>query len=230
MPTARLYLHLAAPFAAFRTPEAGAYRTTAPTAHYTALYGLLCNLAGVELRTEDSRGQVVLREDGPVLRLAVGEVAAGAGTSTLYQQLHAYPVGNGPEVKAAAARCHGQKPWVTPVRREVLVDWRALVAVEAEADFLMALRAGLRGEVAHRYGLPFAGSNQHLLDVAEEVAEGQPARWYTRLQRGERRAGVCRLTTRAQRDDYSHNTWLLVAPEEEARPVPPEGAWVVQPA
>ncbi len=220
----RLYLHIQAPFAAFRGMQAGVYRSTMPTIPPSAAFGLLLNLAGIEMRGEDV-GTTLIRDDVPRLRLAIGTVC-DAGVSTLYQQLHSYPVGNsGKELKE---KTFGSKYWIAPVRREVLTDLDAVVAVESDdAELLDRVQRGLRGELdAVRYGLPFAGDNNFLFDRIEVVSPAPPVLWYSRFAEAAPVVGSVRLTVGIDRSDASRTTSALLAPTAEKSSEPPEAAWL----
>ena len=175
------------------------------------------------------RGKVpasLTRSGLPAMRLALG-VPEGEGpprVSSLYQQLHNYPVGAS---GMPAALSKGTKNNITPVRREVLCDVRAAVAVECDADLTDRLRRGLRGGTTGRtYGLPFLGDNNFLLDRLEE-SPPRPARWYERVDPADRpRADTARLTVRVDRADMSGTVSHLFAPQTEAAAEPPPGAWV----
>src|SRR4051794_31375692 len=156
-----LCLYVQAPFAACRTFTAGWYRPTATFLTPSAAYGLLLNLAGIEmrLREEDAgypaKGGVpatLIRDGLPAVRLAVGAAAPAPGgepvpsdqafprPQTVYQQLHNYPVGNSGGERAATT--YGNKFNITPVRRELLTDLRVVVAVDGNPELEGAVRAG----------------------------------------------------------------------------------------
>lgn len=224
----RLYLRVSAPFAAYRGMQAGVYRTTAPMMPPSAALGLVLNLAGVEMRDAAAAPNQVIRADVPRLRLALGALSAEPPVvGTLYQQLHGYPVGSsGKELRAAT---HGAKYWIAPVRREILVGFRALIGVESEDPGLLSrVRRGLRGELEdERYGLPFAGDNNLLFDRIDVLDVPEPARWYTPVTAdGAVRSGACRLTVGIDRADSSRTTLALLAPSVDAAPEPPEEAWL----
>src|SRR6476619_6346494 len=98
-----LRLYLEAPFAACRTFTAGWYRPTATFLTPSAAYGLLLNVAGIDsrLREEDPghNGSVpasLMQTGLPSVRLALGAPKGDRPylrVSTVYQQLHNYPVG-----------------------------------------------------------------------------------------------------------------------------------------
>lgn len=229
-----LHLRIDAPFAACRPFVAGWYRPTAAFLTHSAVYGLLLNVAGVESRLweheagHDGRAPASLTRPGlPRMRLAVGLPAGAAPprVQTVFQQLHNYPVGT--DAGMPEAMSMGRKNNITPVRRELLCDVRAVAAVECDADFAAAFRRGLAGgNNAGRYGLPFLGDNNFLLDRLEEVAP-RPSCWYEKVDAaGRPREGTARLTVRVDRADMSRTVSHLFAPAAEADQDVPAAAWV----
>jgi CRISPR-associated protein Cas5t len=224
----RFWLHVRAPFAAYRAMQAGVYRTTLPVVPHSAAYGLVMNLAAIETRDPTPAPTTLMRGDVPRIRLAVGACGA-AEVSTLYQQLHGYPVGSsGKELKA---RTHGAKYWIAPVRRELLVGLDMVIGVDADADLRERVRRGLAGDLpGERYGLPFAGDNNLLFDRIDLLDTAPAARWYARLSADDApRRGSCRLTVGIDRADSSRTTSVLCAPTAESTTEPPESAWVWTP-
>jgi CRISPR-associated protein Cas5t len=219
--TMRLHLRVRAPFAAFRPFQAGSYRSTWPVMPPSAAYGLVLNLAGIEMR-EPGDATTRIRADAPRARIAVGIVRA-AEVASLYHQLHSYPVGT--SGKELAERTYGAKYWIAPVRREILVGYDGVVAVDGPSEILDRVAAGLAGRLDEpRYGLPFAGDNNFLFD---EIAIARvPALWYARIdgQPGPVR-GSTRLSIGIDREDNSKTTLGLFAPGSSATEEPPEGAW-----
>ena len=234
-----LSIAVEAPFAAFRPMMAGWHRSTAGFLGHSAAYGLVLNVAGVESRLMEHEpghpGGVpasVSRPDLPRFELAVG-LAAGAeppGVGSLFQQLHNYSVGNNAGIRPEFAL--GRKNNIAPVRREFLIDLRAIVVVRADDDFIEVIRRGLRGERNdRRYGLPFLGDNNFLLDRIEEIekAEETTARWFCLVgaDRGGRpQAGTTRLITFVDRLSPVGSRSALFAPTESATPQPPSSAFV----
>jgi CRISPR-associated protein Cas5t len=196
----------------------------------SAAYGLVLNLAGIEMRAPTPRVTTLIRDDVPKLRIAIG-VVSPAERGSLYQQLHSYPVGN--SGKELAARTHGAKYWIVPVRREMLIGFDAIIGVRSEEDGLFdRVRRGLRGELGEpRYGLPFAGDNNFLFDRIDVVDESSAAiLWYTRIQPNDPpRKGSCRLTVGINRADNSKTISFLYGPSQEASPSPPDTAWTWTP-
>jgi CRISPR-associated protein Cas5t len=210
------WLSIRAPFAAFRGFQAGVYRGTSPVMPPSAAYGLVLNLAGIEMRASLTGVTTLIRPDLPRLRLAIG-LHKPTERASLYQQLHSYPVGN--SGKDLAQLTHGAKFWITPVRREVLVDYEGVIGVQTPDESLREqVMKGLRGEPeAHRYGLPFAGDNNYLFDRIELV-DDQPEDilWYARFQADQKpRKGTCRLTIGIDRADNSKTIGYIYAPTSD---------------
>jgi CRISPR-associated protein Cas5t len=212
------WLRIQAPFAAFRGFQAGVYRSTSAVMPPSAAYGLVLNLAGIEMRGASDKAITLIRPDVPRLRIAVGMVKASERNS-LYQQLHGYRVGTDEKTKTMAALTKGAKYQIVPVRREVLVDYEGVIGVQtSDEDLREQVERGLRGTIEKaRYGLPFAGDNNYLFDkieLANERPEG--VRWYTRFQADkEPHRGTCRLTVGIDRADNSKTTSFIYVPSSE---------------
>jgi len=231
-----LWLRIRAPFAAFRGFQAGVYRATAPIMPPSTAFGLVLNLAGIEMRDSTNRQTTLIRSDLPCLKLAIGlpckELPTGevvpeteSETCTLYQQLHSYPVGA--SGKELAARTHGAKYWIVPVRREFLVGLDIVLGIQAKEQLLQQIKQGLRGELKQpRYGLPFAGDNNFLFDRIDVLDKTPPTLWYVQMQPDDPpMGGSYRLTVGIDRADNSKTTSFLYAPiTEPTQDVPPE-AW-----
>lgn len=225
-----MWLRVRAPFAAFRGFQAGVYRATSPVMPPSTAYGLILNLAGIEMRGLMTGVTTEIRDGLPSLRIAVGAIS-WPELSTIYQQLHSYPVGA--SGKELSARTHGAKFWITPVRREILTGYDGMIGVKTEnADLLGQVKRGLRGELdSPRYGLPFAGDNNLLIDRIDVVDQPPPTRWYTRIQPDDPpRKGSCRLTVGIHRTDNSRTSTLLCAPLAVGQSLPPEAAWTWTPS
>lgn len=235
-----LWLRIRAPFAAFRGFQAGVYRATAPVMPPSTAFGLVLNLAGIEMRDSTNRPTTLIRADLPYLRLAIGlpckELPTGelvqeteSEICTLYQQLHSYPVGA--SGKELATRTHGAKYWIVPVRREFLVGLDMVLGVKAGTQLLQKIQQGLRGELEQpRYGLPFAGDNNFLFDRIDILDEVPPTLWYAQMQPDDPpMRGSYRLTVGIDRADNSKTTSYLYAPIDEPTNEPPETAWTWTP-
>jgi len=200
----------------------------------TAAYGLMMNLAGVNTRNDDGKSPMtLLRDDLPVVRIALGIPVADSGglqrplVQSIYQQLHNYPVGA--SGKAHAQNTKGNKYNITPVRRQFLTNFRAVVALEAEPDITSAIRASLGGtHSSDRFGLPFLGDNSFMPDRIEPIGAAR-VHWFEEIgpeDTGEDlRPGVTRLTQWIDRADMSRTRSALYAPTTEAVITPPEKAW-----
>lgn len=225
-----LWLRVRAPFAAFRGFQAGVYRATSPVMPPSTAFGLVLNLAGIEMRAQGSGPTTLIRDDVPKLRIAIG-VASSAEKGSLYQQLHSYPVGN--SGKELAVKTHGAKYWIVPIRRELLIGFDGIIGIESGEDGLFdRVQRGLRGELDEpRYGLPFAGDNNFLFDRIDVIQEPSGrTRWYARVQPDDPpRRGSCRLTVGIDRADNSKTSSFLFAPAETTSSEPPDLAWTWTP-
>lgn len=224
-----LWLRIQAPFAGFRWMQAGVYRATSPVIPPTTAWGLILNLAHIETRDPRPGPTTLIRPDAPPLRLAMGTLREPE-VGVLYQQLHSYPVGN--SGKELAERTHGAKYWIAPVKREILVGFDCIIGVESEdTDLLGRVRRGLAGALdTPRYGLPFAGDNNFLIDRIDCLDTPPEARWYVVMEAGAPpQRGSCRLTVGIDRADSSRTTSLLFAPTPTPCAPPPAGAWVQTP-
>lgn len=221
-----MYLHIKAPFAAFRPFQSGSFRSTTPIPSPSTIYGLLLNLAGIEQRTAIDESITLIKPKNklPQLKIAIAQVKPSE-TAVLSQQLHSYPVGN--SGKELAKKTHGAKYWITPVRRQVLIDLELIIAIKAESEFCDRLKQGLNGELNEsRYGLPFAGDNNFLIDVIEILEEPKLARWYCQIDdHSPPSRDKCRLTTWIDRADntktntkifgFESTNYLLEPPNED---------------
>jgi CRISPR-associated protein Cas5t len=235
-----LWLRIRAPFAAFRGFQAGVYRSTSPIMPPSAAFGLVLNLAGIEMRDSTSGVTTLIRKDLPCLKLAIGiptritesgEIfpETDSEVCTLYQQLHSYPVGaSGKELKALT---HGAKFWITPVRREVLVGLDMILGVQADSNILERVKLGLKGQLNQpRYGLPFAGDNSFLFDQIDVLEQPPSTCWYVQMQPEDPpMRDSYRLTVGINRADNSKTSTFLYALVNQATINPPVQAWTWTP-
>lgn len=226
----KAWLRIRAPFASFRWLQAGGYRSSSPMMPPSAAWGLVLNLAHIEIRGPVRKGTTTIRADAPVLKLALGLVnEPGAGALT--QQLHGCPTDH-PEKKTRLRDSHGRKYWIAAARREFLTDLDVVMGLDTDdEEFVERVRRGLAGTLpVPRYGLPFAGDNSFLIDRVDVLEVPPPARWYVVLGPGSPPLrGSCRLTVGVDRLDSSRTTARLFAPLRERCAEPPPEAWVQTP-
>jgi CRISPR-associated protein Cas5t len=222
MTTNTVFLRLDAPFAAYRWMQAGVYRGTFPVIPPSAAWGLALNLAGIESRAPQDGSVTLIRSDAPHLDIAVGLIRSGQ-RSTLYQQLHSYPVGTAG--KDFQARSHGNKYWIAPAKREVLVGLCCVVGVRGVSEVVERVSPGLVGTLpGSRYGLPFAGDNQLSFNQIDVVESPTDVRWFVPVEPGRHPRESTRLTTNIDRGDSSQTSAPLFAPT--APGTCPAEAWV----
>ena len=237
-----LCLYLQAPFAACRTFTAGWYRPTAAFLTPSAAYGLLLNIAGIESRLyehdpdhDGSAPATLTRSKLPAVRIALGVLASGPLASSLptvqsiYQQLHNYPVGAS---GMPSELTKGTKNNITPVRRELLCNLRCYICVDGNDDLEDRIRRGLNGEFnPTRYGIPFLGDNQFLLDRLQIEPDDcrRHAYWFevvTEASSSKPRPHTTRLTVSINRADMSRTVSHLYSPNAVSELQPPPTAWV----
>lgn len=233
------FLHIKAPFAAYRYFQAGNYRATMPTMPHSAAYGLILNLAGIEMRTALDKVTTSIKnvsnnfsfetEDFiPSLEIAIGDIE-NTSRGSVYQQLHDYP----PTAKEAQLlRAKGTKPRILPTRREFLIGLNTMIGVRTNlTGFVKKIFMGLSGEIENRYGLPFAGDNNYLFDFIEIYEKAiYPATWYYPVSPDEiPETETVRLTVGIDRLDNSNTTAPLFAVTKEKSVHPPPNAWVWTP-
>jgi CRISPR-associated protein Cas5t len=224
-------LYVQAPFAVFRTFTAGSLRPTAGFITPSAAYGLMLNIAGIESRFDDGKSPMTLmRSDLPRVKIALGALCLPQ-VQSLYQQAHNYPVGK--EAWAQyAAQARGNKYNIAPVRREFLSNLRAYICLDENPDLEQKIRNGMLGQYnATRYGIPFLGDNNFMIDVLREEVERQPAYWYGKITEQDDcgpRPRMTRLTISIDRQILANSNSALFAPTEQMRDIP-ETAWVVVP-
>lgn len=221
-----LCLYFQAPFAVFRTFTAGSFRPTAPFMTPSAAYGLLLNLAGIEMREDDGKSEMTLiRNDLPHAAIALGALEI-PGQHSVYQQLHNYPVGN--TGKDHAPNTKGNKYNITPARRSFLSGLRGYLCLKDNDELAAQVLDGLAGKIP-RYGLPFFGDNNFFPDRIEVVDLVKPALWLAQVNADDgddRSTNIARLTVTIDRKDMSKTQSrlfrMLDAPSVEI----PDGAWV----
>lgn len=167
----RFWLRLQAPFAVFQEFQAGTFLASVPVMPPTVAYGLVLNLAGIEMRPLTANSLEAICTEIPALRIAVGLLSKPM-KCTLAQQAHSYRIGLDKRAQALAKKTKGAKYWITPIKRVVLVDYHGMIGVESEDDLLQErIRQGLKGAIlTPRYGLPFVGNTNFLPDKIELVA------------------------------------------------------------
>jgi CRISPR-associated protein Cas5t len=223
-----LCLYLEAPFAAFRTFTAGSFRPTAEFITPSAAYGLLLNVAGIEMRQhKDQLPMTTIKPGLPRFSLALGALRFPQ-KHTVYQQLHNYPVGAeaGQKYKGGAK---GNKYNITPTRRAFLSDLKGYICIKAPMELEDGIKNGLNGNSARTYGLPFLGDNNFLLSKLEPVENPEAAFWFERLLSeppNSTPSNVTRLTVAIDREDMSGTRSFLFAPTKEPSRTIPENAWV----
>ena len=223
----KLWLHVRAPFATYSTLRAGTYRDTMPIMPPSAAYGLILNLAGIEMRGNPNQPITPIRADLPPLKLAFGRVAgAFSEVSVLLQHMHNYPVGStGKEHKL---KTHGSKHWIEPTCRETIVNLDMMLGIIADPILISRVKQGLTGEDDRpRYGFPFAGDNSYLFDRIDCVDEPLPSHWFVSIDSIlELEPGAVSLTVEIDRHAPSKTKSLLFSATKDSFTSLPDRDWL----
>lgn len=228
-------LRIRAPFAAFRSLTAGSFRPSAPFLTPATVYGLLLNLAGIESRLDDGKSVTTgTQADLPNVEIALG-IIQWPEEQTIFQQLHNYPVGS--SGKERQESCKGNKYNIQPIRRAFLSGVEALVLIRGNDDLIEAIRQNLTRDVSAtlrngqlRYGIPFLGDNNFMVDLLKEEPEPLSVPWLmpADLQDEEREEvpKLYRLPTWIDRQEMAKTQSALFEKSPDKSEYPPEQAWV----
>jgi CRISPR-associated protein Cas5t len=223
----KLWLHVRAPFATYSTLRAGTYRDTMPIMPPSAAYGLILNLAGIEMRGNPNQPITPIRADLPPLKLAFGRVAGTfSEVSVLLQHMHNYPVGStGKEHKP---KTHGSKHGIEPTCRETIVNLDMMLGIIADPVLISRVKQGLTGEDdLPRYGFPFAGDNSYLFDRIDCMDEPLPSHWFVAIDSNlQLETGAVSLTVEIDRLSPSKTKSLLFAATKDSLTSLPDHAWL----
>ncbi len=205
-----LWLHIRAPFASFYTLRTGTYRDTMPIMPPSAAYGLILNLAGIEMRGSLQKSITPIRSNLPHIKLAFGRVAgSNSEISVLLQNFHTYPIGE--TGKERKAKTHGNKYWIEPTYREVIVNLNMMLGVKAKPELIFLIRRELEGKSdPSYYGFPFAGDNNFLFDRIDCLDEPLPTHWFVHSDSNlELEPGAVSMTVEIDRQNPSKTKSLL---------------------
>jgi CRISPR-associated protein Cas5t len=223
----KLWLRVHAPFATYSTFRSGTYRDTMPTMPPSAAYGLILNLAGIEMRGSLQHSITPIKSNLPPLKLAFGRIAGNASeVSVLLQHMHNYPVGaSGKEQKA---KTHGSKYGIEPTHRETIVDLDMMLGIIADPTLISRVKQGLTGvEDRPRYGLPFAGDNNYLFDRIDCLDEPIPSHWFVSVDsKLEQEPGAVSLTVEIDRHAPSKTKSMLFSATKDSLTSLPDRDWL----
>jgi CRISPR-associated protein Cas5t len=222
-----LWLHVRAPFAAYSTLRSGTYRDTMPVMPPSAAYGLILNLAGIEMRGSLREPITPIRSDLPILRLAFGRVAGTTSeVSVLLQNMHNYPIGQ--TAAERKVKAHGTKYGIEPTYREIIVNLDMMLGVRADPQLISQVRQGLNGEDDRpRYGLPFAGDNNFLFAQIDCLNEPLPTHWFVPIESNlELESGAVSLTVEIDRQNPNLTKSLLFSATKNALTSLPDSEWL----
>ena len=222
-----LWLHIRAPFASFSTLRTGTYRDTMPIMPPSAAYGLILNLAGIEMRGSLQKNITLIRSNLPHIKLAFGRVAgSNSGISVLLQNMHSYPIGQ--TGKERKAKTHGNKYWIEPIYREVIVNLDMMLGVKAKPELISLVLQGLEGKSEQSYyGFPFAGDNNFLFDRIDCLERPLLTHWFVPSDSDlELEPGAASLTVEIDRQNPSKTKSLLFSVTKDTSTTFPDSEWL----
>lgn len=223
----KLWLHVRAPFATYSTLRAGTYRDTMPIMPPSAAYGLILNLAGIEMRGNSQQPITPIRAELPPLKLAFGRIAGtSSDISILLQHMHNYPVGStGKEHKT---KTHGSKYGIEPTYRETIVNLDMMLGIIADSTLISRVKQGLAGgDDRPRYGFPFAGDNSYLFDRIDCLDEPLLSHWFVSIDSIlELESGAISLTVEIDRHVPSKTKSLLFSTTKDSLNSLPDRDWL----
>jgi CRISPR-associated protein Cas5t len=223
----KLWLRVHAPFATYSTFRSGTYRDTMPIMPPSAAYGLILNLAGIEMRGSLQQSITPIRLDLPPLKLAFGRVAGNASEiSVLLQHMHNYPVGA--SSKEHKTKTHGSKYGIEPTHRETIVDLDMMLGIIADPTLISRVKQGLTGKDDRpRYGLPFAGDNNYLFDRIDCLDEPLPSHWFVSVDsKLKQESGAVSLTVEIDRHTPSKTKSMLFSATKDSLTSLPDHDWL----
>ena len=223
----KLWLRVHAPFATYSTFRSGTYRDTMPTMPPSAVYGLILNLAGIEMRGSRQHSITPIKSNLPTVKLAFGRISGNASeVSVLLQHMHNYPVGD--SGKEHKTKTHGSKYSIEPTHRETIVELDMMIGIIADSTLISRVKQGLTGEDNHpRYGLPFAGDNNYLFDRIDCLDEPIPSHWFVSVDsKLEQEAGAVNLTVEIDRHVPSKTKSMLFSATKDSLTSLPDRDWL----
>jgi len=217
-------LYVSAPFARFQHLVSGRTRPCFDFMPPSAAYGFVLNLASVEMRERGSKAITLIKKGLPRVRLALAALEFPS-KQRVYQHLHTYPQ-DAVSRKEQEGVCFGAPGKITPCWRELLVNFRAYISVwpEKGCEWLEErVRDGLAGKL-DRYGVPFLGDSNFMVDEIRIVDELDPAYWFVGVDGSN--GYSARLTVTVNRKDTARSVMGLFQPTPKPVVEIPKEAWV----
>jgi CRISPR-associated protein Cas5t len=219
------WVRVQAPFGAFRTFRASSYYNTMPTMPPSAAYGLVLNLAGIECRAALNSKATGKKSNLPKFDIAIGDINI-AEVNVLYQQIHGYPVCSATG-KDLVDKSNGSKYWISPVRKEFLSNLDIIIGIKnINQEIIEHINTNLKGE-STRYGLPFLGDNNYLINQINILESPIEAYWYNKLPGNitESIKNTYRLTINIDRENNQKTNSALYYRINNKQSNPDEECW-----
>jgi CRISPR-associated protein Cas5t len=173
------WLRIQAPFAAFRKFQKTIYHSSEHIITPTSAYGLILNILGI-----DNRFNIEL----PKLTITIGEIQIPL-VNSLYQHVYIKPSNGGNKDKATGINIrqekiktlkqmsYGHNNWCNPKTKEILTNIDYIIGIKTDDIILNKLNYNIKNS-GERYGLPFLGDNNCLIDSIEIMNKPINAYWF----------------------------------------------------
>jgi CRISPR-associated protein Cas5t len=188
-----IFLYFRAPFGAFKPFQSVEMLSTAEFITYSAAYGLLLGLAGIDSRNPQVKKQY------SAARIALGTMCLPR-KGRAFQQLHKY------KDKKEIPRAKGRKPFIDTYWREFLYDrLEGYIGLE-HPELESLVRQGIEEPATLNYwGLPFMGDNNYFIERLDIVETPRQCQWFHQFTQGDEVSGE-RLFYLSAWTDYQDST------------------------
>lgn len=188
-----IFLYFRAPFGAFKPFQSVEMLATTEFLTYSAAYGLLLGLAGI-----DSRDPQVKRQYANA-RLALGTMRLPR-KGRVFQQLHKY------KDKKEVPRAKGRKPFIDTYWREFLYDkLEGYIGLEHHELERLVMQGVEEPSTLQYWGLPFMGDNNYFIEKLDIVESPMHCQWFHALTQSNEIFGE-RLFYLSVWTDYQNST------------------------
>jgi hypothetical protein len=182
-----LIIYIDSPFARFGNLPSSYMRTTDPFINPVQGYHFILMLAGIDSREYLVDLPATSTKNGlPSFKLGIGQIKEPY-KNTIASQLHSYNTNSGREIK------FGQKNKIDCGKTEILIDIKALLVIDENSyvenrvrDFLKNGNLSLQENGSPRYGIPYLGDNNFVVDIIKEIPiqnVTKEVRWYYKIDR-----------------------------------------------
>ena len=171
-----IVLHVKAPMGTSRHYNINKYRATHPVLSLSTLYGMLSNLAGINMRKwDDTCRNNIIRDDLPDMNISIGYAKLPI-VSTLYEHTLKMMENDNYKKKLGDKLVKQCRQSIEPKRTDYLIGLDFWVTVEADAEIIRRIRNyaingivdPMMNDTCNRYGVLFIGSSNCMVNYIAE--------------------------------------------------------------